>query len=143
MTIKVSTSLGRFTVTQGNYNYRVILKYLENCENPENINNFIKDLGKFETFMKGLNKLFTEIGITRDKDYSLTHSDFETIRDFRYEVSENTYGLIINSARTVRENERKDLPITTIGEMIKNIDKYHDIKNSFKLWNEFKPNLDD
>ena len=55
MTTEVSTSLGRFTVSQGAYNYRVILKYLEECENADSINSFINDLGKYEGFIKGIN----------------------------------------------------------------------------------------
>lgn len=134
----VETKLGNFEVRQGNNPHRIIVKYNEECDNPSSINMFIKDLGKFETLVDGLNKITTSMGLSENREFNIKHIDFQTIRDFSLNNATHRYEVIINSIETEREADRKELPEETIGNTILNIEKLHSLKISLELWNEIK-----
>ena len=131
----VETSLGTFEIEVGNNSFRAKVTFIESCSNPDEINAFIKDLGKFETISKGINALTNSIGLTGIQTYNLIHSDFQEIGDFRPNMPRDVYEIFITTKEVELEEKRKSLTENDIELMIVNIEKYYSLKDSFEMWN--------
>ena len=130
--IKVITKIGEFIVDQADpknrKNDRISIGIYYNSSDTKDLNLFIKDIWKFEIFMKGAIIFLDSIGIThKDKTYDMTHEDFETIGDFR-ETKKGFYHMLL-LAKTDSNGEGKELTSNEVAKMIENIEKYHLLKD--------------
>jgi hypothetical protein len=131
--IKVKTKIGEFIVEQADAKNRpndrisIGIHYYTSLP-KEKYDFYIKDIGKFEYFIKGYSIFIDSIGIShQEKVYDLTIEDFEAIGDFK-ETTKGFYHMFI-VARTENEEKGKELNIEQISKMIENIDSYHHLKD--------------
>jgi hypothetical protein len=129
---QIKTKLGEFIVDQmrskKRENDRISIGIHYNKSFPKNnYDSYIKDIGKFEYFMKGATILMDSIGIAHEnKIYDLTIEDFEPIGDFS-ETAKGYYHTEL-IAITGLDGKGKDLKVDQITKIIENIDNYRHLK---------------
>lgn len=108
--------------------------------NIEEINNFIKDLGKYETIVNGASPLINIVGLSSEnKIYKLVYEDFQEITEFGKDNGAfpmERYYLTITTKKEITTNKKKPFELSEIDEMIENIEKYHSLKNAIRLFKD-------
>jgi len=145
------TKLGEFVVkTHGNDKKldealiiikRNIIDDTEINKFKDSIDKFIGDLGKFETLVNGalpfLNIAIAGL-ISKKQTYPLTHLDFEEHDDFNWQRKSDEHETIFSLTLEAKEDkitkQKKDLSPGQIDLMIRNIEKYHSMKETLKLF---------
>jgi len=151
-----NTKLGEFVVTpfgvdeESIKKVRITIKY--NTTNEKeisklkiDIDNFIQDLGKFETLVNGalpfLNIAIAGL-ISKKQTYPLIHLDFDfkISRLFEYQRNlgkdETTFTLTLETKEDKITKQKKELSPGQIDSMIRNIEKYHSLRETLKLFKE-------
>ena len=120
---------------------RNIIDNKEISKFKDRIDNFIGDLGKFETLVNGalpfLNIAIAGL-ISKKQTYPLTHLDFEEHDGFNWHRKSSKHETIFSLTLEAKEDkitkQKKDLSPGQIDLMIRNIEKYHSMKETLKLF---------
>ncbi len=136
----IETRYGKFTVEKAEdilrENDRVRILITETNEDlKDNINNFIKDLGKFETYMNGFFYLLHPIPTSSyTHPYDLTHSDIAKIEYIQ--EGKGVEGYVSHVVAKTEKNTKfgKELKPVVIEKMIENIERYNSFRNTLKLF---------
>ena len=120
---------------------RNIIDNKEISKFKDRIDKFIGDLGKFETLVNGALP-FLNIAIAglmpKKQTYPLTHLDFEEHGDFNWQRNPSKHETIFSLTLEAKEDkitkQKKELSPRQIDLMICNIEKYHSMKETLKLF---------
>ena len=98
------------------------------------IENFIKDLGKFETYMNGIYFLLNPALKTLKPQYDLIHKDID-IKEVTW-IKGGRFIIFVEAKTDDITNYGKELDAEYVEGMIGNIEKYYSLKNTLKLFKE-------